>query len=178
MSNCTIVWYKCWCDITIVQSDVTIVVPWQLSTGSEHDYLFCYCPLVGIQFEVLRNSVSDFFYWRACWFLPLWSGLMHTSWGKYAWIHVPVGLGSRRFGPLLEVNIYRTILWGGGVKDFSGISLNYLPVPPELRNVHELMSWWRGRGGGQNGSQLDSQKRLNDYLQWSKFWGISHWATC
>ncbi len=41
-------------DVTIVQSDVTIVVPWQLSTGSKHDYLFCYCPLVRILFEVLR----------------------------------------------------------------------------------------------------------------------------
>ncbi len=43
-----------WPDVTIVQSDVTIVVPWQLSTGSKYDYLFCYCPLVGILFEVLR----------------------------------------------------------------------------------------------------------------------------
>ncbi len=41
-------------DVTIVQSDVTIVIPWQLSTGSKHDYCFCYCPLVGILFEVLR----------------------------------------------------------------------------------------------------------------------------
>ncbi len=30
MSNCTIVWYKCCSDVTIVQSDVTIVVPCQL----------------------------------------------------------------------------------------------------------------------------------------------------
>ncbi len=36
-----------WHDVTIVPSDITIVVPWQLSTGSKHDYLFCYCPLVG-----------------------------------------------------------------------------------------------------------------------------------
>ncbi len=43
-----------WPDVTIVQSDVTIVVPWQLSTGSKHDYLICYCPLVGILFKVLR----------------------------------------------------------------------------------------------------------------------------
>ncbi len=43
-----------WPDVTIVQSDITIVVPCQLSTGSIHDYLFCYCPLVGILFEVLR----------------------------------------------------------------------------------------------------------------------------
>ncbi len=43
-----------WPDVTIVQSDVTIVVSWQLSTGSIHDYLFCYSPLVGILFKVLR----------------------------------------------------------------------------------------------------------------------------
>ncbi len=43
-----------WPDVTIVQSDVTIVVPWQLSTGSIHDYLFYYCPLVCVLFEVLK----------------------------------------------------------------------------------------------------------------------------
>ncbi len=43
-----------WPDVKIVQSDVTILVPWQLSTESKHDYLFCYCPLVGILFEVRR----------------------------------------------------------------------------------------------------------------------------
>ncbi len=43
-----------WPDVTTVQSDITIVVLWQLSTGSIHDYLFCYCPLVSILFEVLR----------------------------------------------------------------------------------------------------------------------------
>ncbi len=32
----------------------TIVLPRKLATGSIHDYLFCYCPLVGILFEVLR----------------------------------------------------------------------------------------------------------------------------
>ncbi len=32
-----------WHDVTMVQSDITIVVPWQLSTASKHDYLFCYC---------------------------------------------------------------------------------------------------------------------------------------
>ncbi len=30
-----------WPDVTIVQSDVAIVVPWQLSTGSIYDYHFC-----------------------------------------------------------------------------------------------------------------------------------------
>ncbi len=50
-----------WPDVTIVQSHVTIVVPWQQSTGSIHDHLFCYCPLVGILFEVLRiSSMSNF----------------------------------------------------------------------------------------------------------------------
>ncbi len=33
-----------WPDVTIVQPDVTIVVPWQLSTGSKHDYLFATAP--------------------------------------------------------------------------------------------------------------------------------------
>ncbi len=32
----------------------TIVLLRKLATGSLHDYLFCYCPLVGILFEVLR----------------------------------------------------------------------------------------------------------------------------
>ncbi len=32
----------------------TIVLPRKLATGSLHDYLFFYCPLVGILFEVLR----------------------------------------------------------------------------------------------------------------------------
>ncbi len=36
----------------------TIVLPRKLATGSIHDYLFCYCPLVGILFEVLR-IISD-----------------------------------------------------------------------------------------------------------------------
>ncbi len=43
-----------WTDVIIVQSDVTIVVPWQLSTGSNHHYLFATAPLMGILFEVPR----------------------------------------------------------------------------------------------------------------------------
>ncbi len=43
-----------WSDVTIVQSDITIVVLQQLSTGSKHDYLFCYFPLMGILFDVVR----------------------------------------------------------------------------------------------------------------------------
>ncbi len=38
----------------IVQFDKTIAKPRKLATGSIHDYFFCYCPLVGILFEVLR----------------------------------------------------------------------------------------------------------------------------
>ncbi len=49
-----------WPDVTIVQSDATIVVLWQLSTGSIHDYVFCYCLLVGIIFEVL--SITKYWY--------------------------------------------------------------------------------------------------------------------
>ncbi len=42
--------------VIIVQSDVTIVVPWQLSTGSKHDYLFCYCPHQTMQ---IRETTQD-----------------------------------------------------------------------------------------------------------------------
>ncbi len=43
---------------TIEQFDKTIVFPRKLATGSIHDYRFCYCPLVGILFEVLRIAIS------------------------------------------------------------------------------------------------------------------------
>ncbi len=54
MSDCNIVtsgqhWYQ-----AIVQFDKTIVLPRKRATGNIHDYLFGYCPLVGILFEVLR----------------------------------------------------------------------------------------------------------------------------
>ncbi len=39
---------------TIVQFDKTVLVPRKLATGNIHDYIFCYCPVVGILFEVLR----------------------------------------------------------------------------------------------------------------------------
>ncbi len=42
---------------TIVQFDITIVLPRKLAIGSIYDYLFCYCPLVGILFEVLRIEI-------------------------------------------------------------------------------------------------------------------------
>ncbi len=44
---------------TIVQFDKTIVLPRTFVTGNIHDYLFCYCPLVGILFEVLRIKNTD-----------------------------------------------------------------------------------------------------------------------
>ncbi len=53
-SYCTIVMSGQHFYQTIVQFDKTIVLPIKLVTGSIHDYLFCYCPLVGILFEVLR----------------------------------------------------------------------------------------------------------------------------
>ncbi len=47
----------------------TIVLPRKLATGSIHDYFFCYCPLVGILFEVLRiptnsESVKRIYLWN------------------------------------------------------------------------------------------------------------------
>ncbi len=47
-----------WHQVNMVASEQhlyqTIVLPRKLVTGSIHDYLFCYCPLVGILFKVLR----------------------------------------------------------------------------------------------------------------------------
>ncbi len=69
MSDCTIVMSGQHLYQTIVQFDKTIVfetkktkqknkqtivLPRKLATGNIHDYLVCYCPLVGILFEVLR----------------------------------------------------------------------------------------------------------------------------
>ncbi len=54
----------CWPEVTIVQSDITIVVPWQLSTGSKHDYFLATVPIVGILFKVLRiESILDLCTW-------------------------------------------------------------------------------------------------------------------
>ncbi len=36
----------------------TIALPRNLATGSTHDYLFCYCPLEGVLFEVLRIAYN------------------------------------------------------------------------------------------------------------------------
>ncbi len=45
---------------TKVQFDKTIVLPRKHATGSIHDYIFCYCTLVGILFEVLRIEDGTF----------------------------------------------------------------------------------------------------------------------
>ncbi len=54
-----------WCQIVLLWYQVTMVAPEQhlyqtiilprkIATATIHDYLYCYCPLVGILFEVLR----------------------------------------------------------------------------------------------------------------------------
>ncbi len=49
-----------WHQVTMVASEQqlyqTMVLPRKLTTGSIHDYLFCYCPLVGILYELPRIS--------------------------------------------------------------------------------------------------------------------------
>ncbi len=55
----------------IVQFDKTIVLLRKLATESIHDYLFCYCPLVGILFEVLRID--------PCILMFIASGLLHNQ---------------------------------------------------------------------------------------------------
>ncbi len=77
------------------------------------------------------------------------------------------GGGVKKVWTTLGVNIFG--YHSGWVKDFSGISLSYLPVLPSLRNVHELMS----RGGGQkHGPHLDSQN-IWMTIRGSKCWSIS-----
>ncbi len=53
---------------TIVQFNKIVVLPRKLATGNIHDYHFCYCPLVGILFEILRialiGNLSDH---PCCW---------------------------------------------------------------------------------------------------------------
>ncbi len=43
---------------TMVQFDKIIVLLRKLATGIIHDYLFCYCPLVCVLFEVLRICIN------------------------------------------------------------------------------------------------------------------------
>ncbi len=81
-----------WPDVTIVQSDITIVVPWQLSTGRLHDYLFCYCPLVGILFEVLINlyAFSKFICrkWSVKWSVSqVYCSIVHRYQHDFWWRH-------------------------------------------------------------------------------------------
>ncbi len=52
-SDCTIVTSEQHLYQTIVQFDKTIELPRKFAIGSKHNYLYCYCPLVGILFEVL-----------------------------------------------------------------------------------------------------------------------------
>ncbi len=46
----------------IVHFDKTIVLPRKRATGSKHEYLFCYGPLVGILFEALINLTRFYNY--------------------------------------------------------------------------------------------------------------------
>ncbi len=55
-----------WTDVTIVESDIIKVVPWQLSTGSKYDYLFCYCPPSGYSVWGTEN------WWKLNWILVVW----------------------------------------------------------------------------------------------------------
>ncbi len=57
---------------TIVQFDKTIVLPRKHATGSIHKYLFCYCPLLGILFEVLRIWSNTCFISSSTIWLTMW----------------------------------------------------------------------------------------------------------
>ncbi len=68
-----------WHQVTMVVSEQhlyqRIVLPRKHATGSIHDYLFCYYPLVGILFEVLR--IIHCKHWKTIWIQinTVWWGL-------------------------------------------------------------------------------------------------------
>ncbi len=114
-----------------------------------HSMSFCIISCRFASYHVILCHVSDMFsnfhlVWRAYWFLLLRSGVMHTSWGKYAWIHVPVR-GLKSFGPLWGSTFFKPIGGGGGQNVF--------------RHLNKLlaMNSCRGRGGGIKWSPLGSQ---------------------
>ncbi len=112
LSNCTIVRDKRCSDVTIVQSDVTIVVPWQQSTGSKHYYIFCYCPLVGILFEVVRiGNLSDPTL-EIKWLLPKWDNSFRRS-ESIQWISIiPVISCKQKCCPLsLYKGSWQSMFW-------------------------------------------------------------------
>ncbi len=43
---------------SLVQFNKKIVLPRKLATGNIYDYLFCYCPLLGIIFEIVRIGMN------------------------------------------------------------------------------------------------------------------------
>ncbi len=76
MSECTIVISDHCGSIRTTFMDKTIVLPRKLVTGSIYDFLFCYCPLVSILFElqtILRNFKTPI-----CKYLLIW--LWHSHW--------------------------------------------------------------------------------------------------
>ncbi len=54
-----------------------------------HDVM-SYCILSCNIMSCLRHVFRFYIMWNACWFLPLWSRVVHTSWCKMHWIHLPV----------------------------------------------------------------------------------------
>ncbi len=46
----------------------------------------------------IRHVFRFYIVWRTYWFLPLWSGVVHTSWGKYALNLFASEGGAKKFG--------------------------------------------------------------------------------
>ncbi len=104
-----------------------------------------YCIISCHIMSCIRHVFIFYLVSRTCWFLSLWSGVVHTSWGKYTLNSFASGAGIKKVWTSLGGQHF----WnhsGMGVKYFSGISLSYLPVP----HVHELICRGWGWGGGQN----------------------------
>ncbi len=102
-------------------------------------YYVIYPTCIQILSSVKYQLISPFMEWHGAYVLGQICIEFICEWGR----------GVKKLWTLLVINIFGT----------SGISLSYLPVPPLLRNVHELMC----RGGGwdeckQNRFRLDSHQ--------------------
>ncbi len=72
--------------ITFISYNITIWknnAPRKYAAGSIHDYLFCYCPIVDILFEVLRIII----YWihNRCYVVECWKSVCVYSMCAFAW---------------------------------------------------------------------------------------------
>ncbi len=79
-------------------------------TRSHH--VMSYCIISCHISSCIRDIFRFYLMWRACWFLPLWSGVVHTSWGQIC------------------IKSFFVKWMTTGESQFWGISLSYFLISP------------------------------------------------